>query len=144
VALKGAVPTSPADALAPEWRVLQAQRLNTLLTGPGDMIEAALQLLWPNLEPPVYQWECGAELAAPVGARTVLIRDVDTLSPDQQQITLAWLDGTDARQHIQVVSIASVDPYPLVERGMFLKRLYYRLNVLRLDGSTLIGSASVS
>jgi hypothetical protein len=128
--------------VAGEWQVLQTQRLNTLLTGPHDLMEAALKMLWPRLEPPLYEWTSVAEVSAPGGAMTVLIRDVDTLSAGQQQIVLAWLDGRDPRHHIQVVSTAPVDPYSLVERGVFLRRLYYRLNVLRLDSSTMIGNAT--
>jgi hypothetical protein len=121
--------------------VIRTQRPNILLIGSHDMIEAALAMLQPQLEPPVYEWASAVELSASVGLITVLIRDVDSLSVDQQHTVLAWLDGADPRHQIQIVSMASVDPYLLVERGVFLRKLYYRLNMLRLDASTLIGDA---
>jgi hypothetical protein len=107
-----------------------------LLTGSHDIIEAALAVLWPQLERPVYEWTSAVELPASTGLMTVLIRDVDSLSRDQQHTVLAWLDGA-APHQIQIVSMASTDPYPLIERGVFLHRLYYRLNMVRLDASTL-------
>jgi DNA-binding NtrC family response regulator len=101
------------------------------------MIEAALAVLRPQLEPPLYEWSSAAALPASAGLVTMLIRDVDRLSADQQQTVLAWLDGAERRHQVQVVSIAETDPYPLIERGVFLRRLYYRLNMLRFDASTL-------
>jgi len=62
----------------------------------------------------------------------MLIRDVATLSLDQQHALLSWLDQA-GPGHAQVVSTAALALFPVVEHGMFLEALYYRLNTVRLD-----------
>jgi hypothetical protein len=131
---------SPPSASAPEWEILQTRRPNVLLTAPREVVDAALARLWPLLEAPVYEWSSRAGIFGPGRSITVLIRDVETLTCEQQHTVLAWLDSTKP-QEIQIVSTAHVEVFPLVERGVFLSRLYYRLNVLQLDACTLIREA---
>jgi transcriptional regulator of acetoin/glycerol metabolism len=61
----------------------------------------------------------------------VLVRDLATLSVDQQRALSSWLDQV-GPGHVQIVSTNALPLFPLVEQGVFLEALYYRLNTLRL------------
>jgi hypothetical protein len=66
----------------------------------------------------------------------LIIDDVGALSPDDQQALLHWLD-----RHLDamVLSFAGTTVFPLVTNGMFLERLFYRLNIVTvtIDGQTV-------
>jgi hypothetical protein len=128
-ALNSAVVSWPP---APEWVVLRRWRPNVLIAGTFETTEAVVATLLPYLQPPVYCWTPDTSLPAPQEVTTMLIRDVATLSLDQQQALLTWLDQA-GPGHAQVVSTAALSLFPLVERSMFLEALYYRLNTVRLD-----------
>ena len=121
---------APVSAVAgcppdPEWVVLRTRHPNVLIAGTYDTTEAVVATLLPYLRPPVYYWTPDASLPAPHEVTTMLIRDVATLSLDQQHALLSWLDRAGSG-HAQVVSTAALALFPLVEHGMFLEALYYR------------------
>jgi hypothetical protein len=133
----------PASAVsswlwAPEWVVLRTRRPNVLIAGTNETTEAIVATLLPYLRPPVHCWTPDVSLPAPREVTTMLIRDVATLSLDQQQALLSWLDQAGPR-HAQVVSTAALSLFPLVEHGLFLDALYYRLNTVRLDAIDALG-----
>jgi hypothetical protein len=135
----------PASALAswppaPEWLVLRTRRPNVLIAGTFATTEAAVATLLPYLQPPVYCWTPDASLPARHEVTSMLIRDVATLSLDQQHALLSWLDQA-GPGHAQVVSTAALAVFPLVEHGMFLEALYYRLNTVRLDALAPVRSS---
>jgi hypothetical protein len=109
-----------------------------LIAGTLDTTAAILSTLLPYLRPPVYCWIPDASLPAPHDVTTMLIRDVATLSLDQQHALLSWLDQAGPGR-AQVVSTAVLALFPLVEHGMFLEALYYRLNTVRLDALAPVG-----
>jgi sigma-54-interacting transcriptional regulator len=121
--------------LAPEWLIVRAHHPNVLLTGSPATIDTVLATLRSSLWVPVYQWGPGTALPARGDVATLLIRDVDTLSLEQQRALLFWLDPA-AHSRPQVISTTAVELFPLVERGVFLAELYYCLNTLRLDAPT--------
>jgi hypothetical protein len=65
-------------------------------------------------------------------AGTLLLKDVAALSVVQQLDVYDWL--TEHKAGVQVVSVTTVLLAPLVEAGLFLQALYYRLNIIQLNG----------
>lgn len=116
---------------APEWRAITEGRFNLLLEGPETSTDAALLLLRRYLRGIVYWKRRTAPLEiAPAKARTVVVDGVDTLQQAEQSILLTWMADTDER--IQIVSTTTGPLFPLVVRGIFDERLFYRLNTIAL------------
>ena len=63
---------------------------------------------------------------------TLLLKDVATLTLSQQVMLYDWLSTPGGE--MQVISLATTPLRNLVEDGEFLEGLFYRLNVIRLDG----------
>lgn len=145
--MRAAVPRSivppPVDsALAPpdelDWRCLShPSRPNGLLIGPRAATDAVLRQLQPSLRAPVLHWPReGAPWRTQQPAATLVLHDVGALLPAEQECLLAWLDAPGSR--VQVLSCSTCRVFPLVQRGVFLEQLYYRLNyVLVLCGTPL-------
>jgi hypothetical protein len=112
-----------------DWSLLAAAHPNTLVIGPDAAVPALLDAMKPWLRAPVRECDASEPLALPERTGTVILRDVDRLSAEQQSAVLSWLDGT----YAQVISTSRTHLYPRVEGGAFLVRLYYRLNVFTLD-----------
>jgi len=64
-------------------------------------------------------------------AGTIVIRDVDALTSDDQRKLCEWLDARSDRA--QLVSTASAPIVPLVDSNLFNDALYYRLNMVYVD-----------
>jgi hypothetical protein len=113
-----------------EWRILCAERLNSLLEGPIAATDAALLMLQPHVTEPIV-WNRTQALELPSGQTSALIlRDVAHLSAGDQTRLLAWINGTGTRT--QIVSTTEYPLFPLVAQGLFDEALYYRLNVMLL------------
>lgn len=121
------------ESLLPEWRILRARRPNVLLTGAHATTEVLMATLRPYLRAPICYWAPGVALPAPQDVATVVVCDVATLRLEHQRILLSWLDQVVPGQ-TQLVSTTDVELFSLVEQGTFLEALYYRLNIVRLDG----------
>jgi DNA-binding NtrC family response regulator len=64
--------------------------------------------------------------------RTLIVRHVECLTARQQVSFAAWLRrSTDT----QIISIAGMPVFPLVQEGRFLDELYYFLNVVLLESA---------
>jgi transcriptional regulator of acetoin/glycerol metabolism len=63
----------------------------------------------------------------------VVLRDIDALDASSQVLLLDWLENHAGGRSI--ISTASASLLPLVEAGLFDRRLYYRVNTvyIRLD-----------
>jgi hypothetical protein len=134
--------TAPASTIAhaglsPESLIVRTQRPNVLITGSNATTEVFVATLRPYLQNPVCDWATETALPTPCETATLLISDVATLSLEQQQALMGWLDRA-AAGDTQVVSTTALELFPLVERGTFLEALYYRLNTVRLDAPTHI------
>ena len=70
---------------------------------------------------------------------TLVLLEVARLNGKQQAQLLQWLDQSDPRPQVQIVSTTSRPLFSLVESGAFLADLYYKLNIVRMD---LVGSGS--
>jgi transcriptional regulator of acetoin/glycerol metabolism len=67
--------------------------------------------------------------------KTLVIRNVDGLSLEHQAALSAWLERP-AMGRTQVVSTTNAPLFPRVAAGLFLEKLYYRLNTLVLGAPT--------
>jgi hypothetical protein len=113
-----------------EWDVLLTFRPSLLLIGPHQVTDAALLTLTPQLRQPLCCCRGGALFTLPAPNHgTLILRDVETLEADQQQLLLRWLDESRA----QVISVTSESLFSPVECGALLDALYYRLNALLLE-----------
>jgi sigma-54-interacting transcriptional regulator len=121
-----------------EWHILRAAHPNLLITGVPDAVEQSLEALTPHLVPSVWYWPLGASWPSPGGMRTLVIRDVQRLALADQQALSLWFDQG-ASMQTRVVSTATVPLLQLVEAGLFMDALYYRLNVL--TWATKVGPA---
>ena len=121
----------PPSLPVEEFEVLRAWHPNLLIDGSPGATASALEAL-RGVFRPVIAASCGGggALSMPpaAGIRTLLLRDVDLLSPDEQQRLLAWLKA-DARS-VQVIATTTRSLLELVESATFDASLYYALNVI--------------
>jgi len=115
-----------------ELDVLRTWHPNVLIRGRHDVIAAALEALRGVFRPDVVRWNADAALPFPPddAARTLILHDVDALSPEEQRKLLRWL-REDSRT-VQIVATTTRPVWPLVESGNFDGALYYALNVVSL------------
>jgi transcriptional regulator of acetoin/glycerol metabolism len=114
-----------------EYRSLQTSHPNVLLEGADAAIDAVLAVLMPYLATPVRIIPRGAPLELAAEQRGALVlRDINSLAPDDQQRLIQCLD--DSRFRIQIVATSSMPLFSVVARGLFDVQLYYRLNVMLL------------
>ena len=126
-----------------DWRFLLSSRANVLLEGTGRAIDQAVTVLMPHLRPPIHTCPHWAPDEVPREG-TLILRDVETLNPHEQQHLLLWLDEAGAQ--VQLISQSSTPLFRRVVEGHFLDALYYRLNVLYItaDDAWSIGRAAES
>ena len=103
-----------------------------LIVGPGAAVDTFIAAATPHLRAPVRSVVCPALPFQLPGDGTLLLRSVDALDADQQQRLARLLDEPQG-SHTQVISITTRPLYLLVQAGMFLDRLYYRLNVVHFE-----------
>ncbi len=102
---------------------------NTLFIGVNrarrDQVEASLVGLGL-----VSRWEPGDRLTLPstTDTGTLILHEVGALTLDEQLQLLDWLDQSAGRT--RVVSTSPDSLFALVEAGLFLEKLYYRLNTV--------------
>jgi len=109
-------------------------RVNLFIVGADDVVAGLLASLWPDLATPIVVRHPGEQLrlsptSPPV--KTMVVHDVDTLTPHEQHTLHQWIGAGKGRTRI--VSTASKSLLPKVETGAFNDGLYYRLNVITLD-----------
>lgn len=115
-----------------EFQVLQTWHPNLLIGGLPEATTAALEALSGVFRPIIESWTTGSALPTLVSSdvRTLILHDVERLSPDDQQQLLAWLQRDFGS--VQVVATTSRPLLELVESGQFDASLYYLLNVLHI------------
>ena len=108
-------------------------RRNLLITGPGRRIATLLERLAAERTTVI---NCGTNpLRLPTpgsGISTLVLRDVDTLTADEQELLAGWIasDRTETDADIHLITTASTSLLPLVDAGDFNATLYYRLNIV--------------
>jgi transcriptional regulator of acetoin/glycerol metabolism len=115
---------SPADEA--RWGIREG--LNVLMISSPMVATNLLQRVRGDLRLPVRDCGCMYGLPQLDGVHTLVAHDVAELDPTQQNALLRWLDEYGAER--QVISLTADPLFPLVQRGTFLDRLYYRLNVI--------------
>ena len=115
-----------------DWSVVVHARANMLVIGPGAAADAFIGAVTPHLRSPVRSLVCGALPPHLPSDGTLILRGVDALDVHQQQRLDRWLDEPQNGRP-QVISITEAPLYLLVQAGMFLDRLYYRLNVVHFE-----------
>jgi hypothetical protein len=112
--------------------MMRRARPNVLVVGSTADADRTFDVMYPYLRTPIVPWAPRNAREVPSGSfRTLLVRDVDSLTGSQQEelVALICRIGGD----LQIVSMAKAPLFPLVEKGRFLDRLYYQLNVVYLD-----------
>lgn len=105
---------------------------NLLLIGVNgasrDRVESSLVGLGP-----VTRWEPGEQLVLPPAANTgtLILHEVGSLTNDDQVRLLGWLEQAEGRTRVVSTSAASL--FARVEAGLFIEKLYYRLNTVSLN-----------
>ena len=123
--------TALSFGVAPDdWNVLQTARPNVLLIGSDQAVAGFLPLLLPLLQPPVTESPAGPPTLPAGPGGTLILRDVHRLAAVDQERLNAWI-AEPARQ-TQVISTASCQLYPLVERKVLAEALFYNLNVITI------------
>jgi hypothetical protein len=132
--------SQPAD----EWQVARAAevsrtlrslpRVNWFLSGVDRIVWQLIEPGLLNLEQPIASWSPGDRLDLPGGMQsgTLILNDVEALPPDDQSRLIAWFD---APRDVQVISTTSVCMLSRLQSGTFSETLYYRLNIILIDGS---------
>jgi hypothetical protein len=112
-------------------------RINLLLIAPDAVVRYVLKSLLLDLWEPVTHWHRGVSLTLPPAsaAGTLILHDVEALLPADQRYLVDWLELTHGRT--QVVSTTSAPLLPRVEAGEFNATLFYRLNTVCVDVTTL-------
>jgi molybdopterin biosynthesis enzyme len=115
-----------------ELQVLGTWYPNLLIGGLPEATAAALEALRNVFRPVIASWTGGTALPMPPssGVQTLILHDVEQLSPDDQQQLLAWLQQDSGS--VQVVATTSRPLLELVESAQFNPSLYYLLNVVYL------------
>jgi hypothetical protein len=121
-------------AIQNEVDFARVAKANVLVVGPDRLVADLLSLLVPDADPEI-TIRCASNRMRlpPIASRigTVVFRDVDALTSDQQRRLSEWLNATTTRR--QVISTAATPLLPLVETGQFSDALYYRLNTVYID-----------
>jgi hypothetical protein len=112
--------------------ILRRSRPNVLVVASSADVDRVFELMYPFLRTPIVAWVPRETREVPATSfRTLVIRDVDALSGEQQENLVALICRV--AEEIQIVSTSKSPIFPLVERAAFLDRLYYQLNVVYLD-----------
>jgi hypothetical protein len=105
-------------------------RPNVLIACGRDDIEPVVTRISGWCTGPLHARYVPGDLSLTNVAGTLLLWDVARLTDEQQQRLLDWT--TDRPTGAQVICISSVPLLPLVEEGLFLEALLYRINTVRL------------
>jgi hypothetical protein len=126
------IATATGVQLPADWDLVSTARANVLLVGErvatGEVVDAVRQ----HIAEPLIDLRRGNELdltSVHPGGTAILV-DVDGLVLLDQQLLKGWLEG---RNRTRVISTSRVSLLSMVEAGMFLGSLYYRLNTLCFD-----------
>ena len=130
-------PALPPSISSFEERCRTALRTgaNVLVTGHHDLPAPFDDVYRGEFLPPIARTSAGARMDFR-RARTLIIDDVHLLDAAGQSALAEWIRDP-ANAGSQIVSIASVPLYSLVQAGRFDEDLYYRLNTIVLNPGRL-------
>ena len=114
---------------------------NLLVRGEKSAAGATVVALTADFPPPLLAWNAASGNGLPAfDCGTLVIHDVDGLDPAEQRVLLTWLERRTNR--VRVITTATYDLFTLVQAGVFLDQLYYRLNTIVIDAVGGDGQAS--
>lgn len=121
-------------ALHTEWDLVIQAHHNLLLVGALSATDEMLAAMKRHLREPLLEYRPmpGALVPEPPEGTLILV-EVARLDAKQQTQLLQWLDQSDERLRVQVVSTSSEPLFPLVQTGAFLANLYYKLNIVLIN-----------
>jgi hypothetical protein len=108
-----------------DWSIARTERVNALLVAPAALTDALIAREFPSLQLPAAVWSASEN--SDESAASVLVRNVQDLTSDQQDRLMSWIDR---HPTTQIISTATCALHPWVVEGRFRSALYYRLNVL--------------
>lgn len=117
-----------------DLNVARVTKANLLIIGTERQVTRLVRLAVPDAsQAAVVRCQNGRLLlpSTPFGTETIVIRDVDALTSEDQWKLCEWLDSRSDRT--QVISTASAPLVPLVDSQLFNDALYYRLNMVYVD-----------
>lgn len=117
-----------------DLRVARTSKANLFVVGSDRMVANVLSVAVPNMaQCTVIRCKDGRLLLPPVSLRpgTLVVRDVEALTADDQRELLEWMDAVQYRT--QVISTTSRPLLERVEAGDFNDTLYYRLNKIYVE-----------
>jgi hypothetical protein len=125
--------TQPGTApFTEDWSALMLRSRTMLISGEREATDAFILAAIPAFRTPVRRYGCDAHTPMPRPDGTLILDDVETLDPDQQEQLLHWLDDAQAAE-AQILAVTTTSLYTRVQAGLFLSRLYYRLNALYVE-----------
>lgn len=122
----------PASPEALDTLIAKTNRCQVLVIGTSDAVERSLAGLMPHLEAPVCWWSPNAPLPSPRDVKTLVVRNLEVLTPERQQEFRLWLERA-AEARPRVVSTTTIPLFERVAAGLFLDALYYSLNTVTLS-----------
>lgn len=123
------------DAALLRWLTGDGRRPNALVQCAPGSLDTAMRHLMTWCALPLRYCSLPGTLELPSQARgTLMLREVGSLTLSQQVVLYDWL--TAANGAVQVISLTTAELDQLVEDGEFLEGLLYRLNVVRIDGTS--------
>ena len=112
----------------------RATRANVLVAGAEQAVSNTLAVIVPDLEHAMVIDRASDPLRLPSPLRcapTVIIRNVDRLTRDEQRELVDWLMV--AKGHARVIATTSRSLVSMLDGQEFSATLYYRLNTLYVD-----------
>jgi hypothetical protein len=112
----------------------RATRSNVLVVGPDQAVSNALALIIVDVERAVVLDRASERLRLPSPTRpirTVIIRNIDALTDDEQRDLLEWLMVSKGLS--RVIATTSRALVSMLDSNEFSPTLYYRLNVVYVD-----------
>ena len=118
------------DRIAELLALLGLASPHVLLIGHDKDLAFVFQRMQPYLRTVVVPWVPDLTSDVPAGPLgTLLVKDVSHLDAGQQTCLARIATAPD----VQIISMASAPLFPLIDKGVFLDKLYYRLNMVTLD-----------
>jgi len=103
---------------------------NLLVRGEKSAATATVVALSADFPKPMTTWMTDADLPI-VDRGTLVIHEIENLDLSRQRALLAWLEARASR--VRLITTTSRDLFAMVNRGVFLDQLYYRLNTIVVD-----------
>lgn len=121
------------DGLELDVTLARMLRANVLVVGPEQAVSNALALIIIDVDRALVLDRTAERLRLPIAHRppTIIIRNVDALTDDEQIELLDWMRVN--HDHSRVISTASRPLFGMLDARTFNSALYYCLNTVYVD-----------